>query len=160
MKRTLCLSLLILLAACVASPGEPGQVIYLLRHAEKASGSSDPALTEPGRLRAKRVAQRLATEDIQHVFSTDYRRTRQTADPIAAAVGLSTELYDPRQADVLINQVQAQTGNVVIVGHSNTIPDLVRRLGGAAEPMSEQEYQHLYRLTVGQNVVTTLLSSD
>ena len=85
-----------------ATASEPATtVVYLVRHAEKSEstdrdGSLGPPLNEAGRARAAVLVEVLAAEKITHIFSTDYRRTRETAQPLADSLGLKVESYDPR----------------------------------------------------------------
>jgi phosphohistidine phosphatase SixA len=83
---------------------------------------------------------------VQRVFSTDYRRTRLTADPLATELGVSVEAFDPRDLSAFAEQLKAMTGaRVVVVGHSNTTPELVGLLGGdSVRQMPEWEYDRLY----------------
>ncbi len=150
-----------LLALCVL-PGlgarepdvEPAATTYILvRHAEKASdGTQDPPLTEAGRERAERLASMLRSMGVAGVYSTDYARTRQTAAPIAAMAEVEPGLYDPRDpAGALARIGRAHEGGVVVlVGHSNTTPDLVRRLGGSCdEPMlADDAYDDVFVVVV------------
>ena len=135
--------------------------VFLLRHAEKQQDVADPGLTTAGFSRAARVAKQLQNQEIGYVFSTDYRRTRETAQVIADRFGLTVTIYDARQPQLLVDRVTRTVGSIVVVGHSNTIPDLVDRLGGqSGSAIDESEYDRLYRLRRGAVVATELLSSD
>lgn len=103
------------------------KTIILVRHAEKVDSSSpDPELSEAGRARAITLMRRLKKYRPGAIFSTDLKRTRDTAAPIAAHRKKLVQLYDARQPRELINQIMAsRTKRFVIVGHSNTIPGLV-----------------------------------
>ncbi len=123
-------------------------VLYLVRHAEKQA-DSDPALTELGVRRAAALAERLKAAKLSRVYSTDYKRTRQTAAPTAQQKGLEVTLYDPRAfnefAEALRTEFLAQTDSILVVGHSNTTPYLATLLTGTEHPMlNEDQYDHLY----------------
>ncbi len=135
------------------------QSIYLVRHAEKAkTGGKDPVLTQQGELRANKLAERLAASKIKRVFSTDYNRTRSTAQPLAEKLGLKVEIYNPRELEVFAQQVKKMEGNILIVGHSNTTPMMVHLLGGDAHgDIDESVYDRLYHLTVKDGKVSTAL---
>lgn len=126
--------------------------ILLVRHAEKeTNGASDPALTAVGEERADRLAQLLHPFGVTHVWSSDYRRCRDTAAPLLEASGLELELYDPRNLPALVERLRATPGRHLVVGHSNTTPALAELLGGdGGEPIYEpSEYDRLYLLVLG-----------
>lgn len=146
------------LGACATEPATPETVIYLVRHAEKEAGP-DPDLTLTGQARAEILAQELAGAGLTNVWSTDYKRTQQTAAPAAKAAGLTVRIYDPGQLDAFADQLKLTPGNILVVGHSNTTPDLVKTLGGdPGTPIDEAtEYDRLYVVTVTKGRVTSEL---
>ncbi|MEE9347851.1 MAG: phosphoglycerate mutase family protein [Robiginitomaculum sp.] len=144
-----------LLTACAPAAPKDEAIYYLVRHAEKVSGERDPSLTQAGEARALALVVRLAQANINQVYSTDYKRTRETAAPMAHAFGLEVSLYDPRDMAGFAEQLKTQNGNIVIVGHSNTTPGLAALLGiDPGEPIVEvSEYDRLYVIKrVGENV--------
>jgi broad specificity phosphatase PhoE len=129
------------------SAAESPARILLVRHAETAGEGSDPGLSEAGRRRAERLADVLAGEGVERILSTDLRRTRETAAPLAARLGLDLETYDPRELPALAERLRAEGGVVLVVGHSNTTPALVHLLGGdPGEPIAHDEHDRLYRV--------------
>ena len=81
----------------------------------------------------------------------------QTGEPLAQAIGLAVTSYDPRNVPTLVEQVRAIKGNVLVVGHSNTVPDLVAAFGGTKPaPLTEADYGTIYVVKAGSPVVTTL----
>lgn len=131
--------------------------IYLVRHAEKQTGvSEDPSLTETGRLRAANLAVVLKSAELEHVFTTDYKRTRETAVPVAESAGVEMEIYDPEGLDALAARLLKSRDSALVVGHSNTTPELVDLLGGeAGQPIVEAwEYDRLYLLLTDNGKVT------
>jgi broad specificity phosphatase PhoE len=138
-------------------------MIYLTRHAEKAAETGDPALTAEGAIRAQNIAAVLKKARIAQIFSTNYLRTKQTAQPLSTALSVAVQTYDPRQQAGFAKQVLALKGNTLIVGHSNTIPDMVRQLGGdPGSDIPETEFNRLYVLAIEKDgsVTTTLLNSQ
>ncbi len=119
--------------------------LYLVRHAEKQDGD-DPALTTAGEARAEALADRLEGEGIEAVWSTDYRRTLATAAPLADRLGVDVQVYDPGNLPAFAKQVWANGETALIVGHSNTTPELAALLGGEAGPAIDEasEYDRLY----------------
>lgn len=143
------------LSACATVQSAPTPKAFVIRHFEKEAGS-DPALTAVGQANATRLAQRLSGERIAAIHSTDTRRTRDSAAPTASKFGLTTSLYPPTDYAALADRVAAHGGNVLIVGHSNTVPDIVARLSGVAQPaMDESQYGTLFVIDLATKAVTT-----
>lgn len=142
-------ALLATLAGCAGAPPQPrpeaGARYIVVRHAEKAGGDSrDPELTPAGRERAQRLAARLRGEPLRAVYVTAYRRTQQTGEPSARGHGLAPIVYDAkRPAAEFAAQLRRERadGATLVVGHSNTAPDIAAALCACAvEPMPETEY--------------------
>ncbi|WP_166895349.1 phosphoglycerate mutase family protein [Massilia sp. CCM 8734] len=155
----------VLLAAALLAPGlaaaDPS-IIYLVRHGEKGSVEKDPELTAQGKARAGNIAAILKSTGITHIYSSTTQRTRQTAQPLASALGLEVRTYDPAQGARLVGQVKAAGGTALVVGHSNTVPELVRLFGGKpGADIGDDEFDRLYQLIVDQDggVTTVLLHS-
>lgn len=125
-------------------------IIFLVRHAEKMNFSKDPELSEYGKKRALELANILKDTKIEYVHSSNYKRTRTTAAPTAKQFGLEISIYDPRELKVLAREVKFQGGTHLIVGHSNTTPELATLLGGdAVSPINDaKEFDRLYIVTV------------
>ena len=107
-------------------------VYYLIRHAEKDRSTSDkdPELTKKGLERANNWVEVFKDKKIDLVFSTDYKRTQQTAAPIASAKNLEVLSYDPRGLYNDDFKAQTKDKTVLVVGHSNTTPALVNTILG------------------------------
>jgi len=135
-------------------------VVFLVRHAEKTEAKDDPALSAAGRQRSQQLANLLSDAGIDHIYSTDFKRTRETASPVAGMTGLDVELYTwDNPAGLAQSLKQAGKRFLVVVGHSNTTTELVTLLGGdpGTEIEETSEYDRLYILTINANGVTTLL---
>lgn len=124
-------------------------VVFLVRHAEKTDAGRDPGLTEAGKERSLELAKILRSAKIEHIHSSDYIRTRETAEPTAQELGLTTEIYDPRDLETLVQKLRDIGGTHLVVGHSNTTPSMVRLLGGdpGTEINEKSEYDRLYIVT-------------
>lgn len=149
-----------LLAPCAAM-AEP-DMIYLVRHGEKATDSNDPSLTPQGRQRAQNIASILHRAGIKTIFSTPTARTLETAKPLSTSLSLPVQQYDAGKPEALVNKVKTLQGPVLVVGHSNTLPQLVRLFGGApGAEIGDNEYDRLYQLINGADgkVTTVLLTS-
>lgn len=125
-------------------------VLYLLRHAEKADTadmadmSGDPGLTAAGEARAEALAGWLAERDVRTAWSSDYRRTRATIAPLLRRSGIPLDIYAADDQAGLAGELQAQAQTAVVVGHSNTIPELASLLCECeVAPMPESEYDRL-----------------
>lgn len=139
----------ILALAALLTPPVGAAEIYLVRHAEKVLDESpDPSLSPAGSTRAANLAVLLASAGITRVFSTDFARTRDTAAPTARATGVEIEIYDPKAPETLAARLLKLEENALVVGHSNTIPELVEILGGDGGPpiVEAWEYDRVYLL--------------
>ncbi len=136
-------------------------IVYLVRHAEKADdGTEDPPLTLAGQIRVQTLRALMADAGLTDVYTTDWKRTQQTARPIAEDAGLVPRVYEPDDLEDLAATIGARPGRYFVAGHSNTTPQLVGALGGDPQgSIDEMEYDRLYILVIqpGQEVVTALL---
>lgn len=144
-----------------AEAAGPGTAI-LVRHAEtdlSSDGPRNPHLSERGRTRAEALAAIFGEAGITSIYSTPYHRTMETARPLAETLGLEVRTYDPRQLEELARDIESTSGRLVVVGHSNTTPELVQLLGGdGGDPIDESEYDRIYILVrTGQAVETIRL---
>jgi 2,3-bisphosphoglycerate-dependent phosphoglycerate mutase len=124
---------------------------YIVRHAEKAAQetnmSSDVPLTEKGKERAEALKEILKDKKIRYVFSTNTIRTKSTAQPTANYFHLTTEIYGPRPDSTFISLLKSRKKNTLIVGHSNTVDDIVNMLCGKtviAADLPDAEYSKLF----------------
>ena len=140
-----------LLVLPVSNPAAAADLVLLVRHAEKAEvaatdmRATDPELSPAGRERAELLASTLKDANLTAVFSTDYKRTRHTAEPVAKRFGLAVQLYDPKNVADLVSRLKATAGVVLVVGHSNTIPEALKALGVSEEvTIPETEFDNLF----------------
>jgi DNA-binding winged helix-turn-helix (wHTH) protein/broad specificity phosphatase PhoE len=127
--------------------------IFILRHTEKADDSENPDLSAKGIERAKYWKKVLQHTEIDHVYTTDFKRNIETALLISDNNSVKPELYYPMSFDVqkFLKLIKGET--VLIIGHSNTIPDMVNRLINENKypPMSHKNYNILYLITINEN---------
>ncbi len=162
-RLVLVASIALLAAACATTPAPTPSTttVILVRHAEKvADGSKDPPLTAQGQARAQALATRLHGTPLKAVYSTSYARTRQTAAPAASDHALSVIEYDAKTAAPELAQrlrVEAAGATVLVVGHSNTVPDIAAALCHCEVPaMSEAEYDRLMTVRIATDGSATL----
>jgi phosphohistidine phosphatase SixA len=153
------LCLFTLLVAAPSAAAQEDVVVYLVRHAERAEdGTDDPPISQAGVERAELLAEMLKDAGITHVHSTDYKRTQQTGQPFIEASGIGVKSYDPRDLDGFAARLRATPGRHLVLGHSNTTPDLARALGGdPGNPIDEFEYDRLYVVVIAADDVSTIL---
>jgi 2,3-bisphosphoglycerate-dependent phosphoglycerate mutase len=157
MKKTeiLCLlPILFLLAHACDNDRSEVTTFILVRHAEKGNdGTDDPDLTAEGEARARRLAFMLKDTPLKGIYSTNFRRTRSTAQPIAEVKNLDVKLYEAYQPEVIAKMVQEHRGETVLIaGHSDTIPWTANLLLGKDmfEDYSEGQYGILLIISVGE----------
>lgn len=142
MRRALSLLLLAGL-----SPLAPAATIILVRHAERNAGMTpDVLLTPRGEERARQLANILKDANIRAVYTTEVRRTQQTAEPTAHQFHLQPIVIPSKDMDTLVSRLHALPDDetVLVVGHANTVPLVVERLGGGAVPaISDTEYDRM-----------------
>jgi phosphohistidine phosphatase SixA/ketosteroid isomerase-like protein len=132
--------------------------IVVVRHAEKSTDDPrDPSLSAIGQERANALGVALKDAGVTDIYVTQYKRTRQTAEPLARESGISiTErpinaINSATYARDLAAEIQTRSGgkSVLVVGHSNTVPDIVKALSGiTVPPIADDEYDHLFIVTV------------
>jgi phosphohistidine phosphatase SixA len=137
--------------------------VYLVRHAERADEPrQDPPLTERGTARSQELARMLANANIKAIFTSQFLRTKQTAEPLAkqanvpvTSISLSVNPSNTRMiseqstAEVAKKILERAGESVLVVGHSNSIPDVIKALGGDISPaIDEKKHDDLFVVTV------------
>jgi phosphohistidine phosphatase SixA len=126
-----------------------GTVIYLVRHAEKESGN-DPVLTTAGKQRAGDLLKVLKNKKLQRIYVTQFRRTQMTADSLRILLNIDTVQYVADTTGVsLIEKITAHNDfgkAILIIGHSNTVPILIKKLGVTqpVKPIADNEFDNLF----------------
>lgn len=146
MKKTILLLTAFAITSIVFAQSQT--TFILVRHAEKADdGTRNPPLNEDGAKRATDLASLLANQDITALYSTPYKRTMETLQPLADKKGLETKEYEPRAGEDWLAKLYEdhEGGTVIIAGHSNTIPGLSNLLLGnnTFNQFDEKEYSNL-----------------
>lgn len=131
---------------------------YVVRHAEKAipsagptmSTPNDPPLSDAGALRAQALKDRLKDKNIASIYSTNTIRTRSTAEPLRSVLGLTIQTYGPMPDSAFMALLKSVKHNTLIVGHSNTVDNIVNGLTNTATipaDLQDSEYDNLFVIT-------------
>jgi broad specificity phosphatase PhoE len=134
-----------------AAPASAQRAIFVVRHAERADAgmqaTTDPVLSAAGAARAERLATMLASAGVTALYATEFKRTVQTLQPLAGRLGLAVAQVPAKDVAGLVARVRASqpTDVVVIAGHSNTLPDILKALGDP-DPVTigDDEYGSLF----------------
>ena len=141
-----------------AAPSAQATTVAVVRHAEKATDDPrDPSLSPAGQERARHLLAVLKNARVSAVYTTQYKRTQQTAEPLARQLALSAverpvnaanaSTYARDLAQEILSTHAGKT--VLVVGHSNTVPHIVEALSGnSVQPITESEYDHLFLVVV------------
>lgn len=134
--------------------------VFVVRHAERADSSADSPLSDAGGARAARLGAILRDAGITQIYVTERQRTGQTAAPLAAALQLTPVALPSGATDALFARLRASAPHdrVLIVGHSNTLPEILRRLGVEAPvTIGDQEYDNLFIAIPGERAAARFL---
>jgi broad specificity phosphatase PhoE len=159
MKRFLVVLVLTTGTLLAAAPAR-AQTVFLVRHAERAdtapgqpvmaAAGADPELSAAGRARAESLASMLKDANVTGIFTTKFKRTIQTGEPLAKLLGIQVTPLEPMDTAALLQKIKAAKGNVLVVGHSNTVPDLIKALGVADKiAIGDTEFDNLFIVTPG-----------
>ncbi|MGX7666191.1 phosphoglycerate mutase family protein [Flavobacterium pedocola] len=152
----LLLTLIIMLSTQLGISQNSTTTFYLIRHAEKMDNSGNPELSENGLKRAENWSRILSDIKFDEVYSTNYKRTMTTAAPTAEKNQKTVKTYDPRALDTKVFLKENLNKNVLVVGHSNTIPKLVNQLIGkdVYADIDDAVFGNLYIVTINGNSVS------
>lgn len=145
----------------------PKTTVYIVRHAEKDvtdPKNPDPELSMDGHERIKSLAAKLKREKFAAVFSTKYKRTTQTGSLVAQKGKVEIEFYNPSNPKALAGLVKAKYKGqkVLIIGHSNTVLELVEAFG-VVRPLSaltDDDYDFLFKIDIDQSGYATLTTQN
>lgn len=145
------------LLACLFASGALAQapVIFLVRHAERSAINgrvpSDTGLSPEGQARAEDLAQALKDARITAIYTSEFKRTKETAAPLAKSLGIRPEVIQGDDFKTLIPKLKAARGNVLVVGHSNTLPQIINALGISPRvTVTESDYGNLFLVVEDQ----------
>lgn len=153
----LALTVVLLLSSWLAPAraADHPQIVVLVRHAERSDApAGDVTLSEAGQLRAEELVAALAETRIDTVVTTQFRRTRDTAAPLARLLKLTPTVVEAGRdtaahVKAVVAAIKAGGSAVLVVGHSNTVPAIIGALGGPAmQELCEFEYSNLFTLAL------------
>jgi 2,3-bisphosphoglycerate-dependent phosphoglycerate mutase len=133
----------------------------IVRHAEKEGTGTDPGLTSDGVARAEELRRILANVSVSAIYSTPFIRTRQTVQPLASDRGITISEYpaDKPYAQLVSEIRAARRGKVtVIVGHSNTVPDILKELSNNSfnVTITDSQYDNLFIVSMPDKLKPTI----
>ena len=149
-RPTICV-LLYFIAVLGATPALAQVKVIFTRHAEKAAlPANDPPLTEAGKKRAELLASMLADSGVVAIYVSELQRTQQTAAPLAERLHLKPIVIPANDVDGMVKAIRfRQSGVILVVGHSNKLPQIIAALGGPKVDIPDEVYDNLFLLTVG-----------
>lgn len=128
------------------TPAQPN--IYVMRHLHTPAGVSDPDLTAEGMKYAAAVEDWFQRDPPNAIYASSTKRAQQTVEPLARRLKLAPKIYDPRDTPGLLAAVSLETGTVLIVGHSNTVPDIIEKLGGKRPAdLTHEDFGDIWHVT-------------
>jgi broad specificity phosphatase PhoE len=145
--RSWLLAALAVLSACTTTTASGPPPIYVMRHLNTPAGEPDPDLLPEGQRAAQALAGWFGRAAPRAIYVSDFRRTRQTVAPLAARLGLTPIVYNPADTPGLIARVRVGPQPALIVGHSNTVPDIIGSLGGTRPaPLVHADFGDIWRV--------------
>ncbi len=144
--------LMVALFFCMGAAAQASPVLFVVRHAEKATtGGNDPELSAAGRERAGALARMLKDAEISTIFTTEFKRSQETAAPIAKATQVTPTIVPAKDIPALVEKLRSLKGNALVVGHADTIPVVVKSLG-LETPVSipENDYTRVFVIVMGE----------
>ena len=129
--------------------------VWIVRHAEKDASDpqdKDPDLSPDGAKRAEALMKKLKGQKIDSIFVTDYKRTKLTGFPLADRIGISLKTYEAAAAKQLAASLKANAAGkkILIVGHSNTVLELIEAFGGKRPlaKLTDNDYDYIFELSI------------
>ena len=131
--------------------------IIFVRHAEQTShDDADPSLSEAGQRRVNELTRQLVDADvvagIDAIYATTFKRSTETVQPLADRLDLPINNYDSADTELVLDQIlKAHKGKiVVVVGHRNTVPELIANLGASKNvpPIARNEFDNIYIISI------------
>jgi broad specificity phosphatase PhoE len=137
------------------------KLVFVVRHAERADAGmqaqTDPPLSAAGEARALKLAAMLAEAGVKDIFATEFKRTQDTAKPLAMKTGVAVEQVGSKDTALLIAKIKSHPNDVVlVVGHSNTLPAILKALVGVDVMIADNEYDNLFVVVPATGTMTRI----
>ena|SRR5947207_1596303 len=147
--KALALFSLLFVSVSMASAVQP--VVVIVRHAEKAAnGGNDPELSLTGRARADALARILKDSGITAIFTSEFKRTQETAAPTAASTHVTPTVIAAKDTGGLVTKLHQLNGNALVIAHGDTIPNIIKALGiNSPINIPDEDYSELLIVTLG-----------
>jgi broad specificity phosphatase PhoE len=137
------------------------KLVFVVRHAERADAGmqaqTDPLLSAVGEARAQKLAAMLVEAGVKDIFATEFKRTQDTAKPLAIKTGVAVEQVGSKDTALLIAKIKTHPDDVVlVVGHSNTLPAILKALIGVDVAIADNEYDNLFVVVPATGTMTRI----
>jgi broad specificity phosphatase PhoE len=141
------------------------KLVIAVRHAERADGGAmatspqtDPPLSAAGEARARKLADALRDAGVTAVFATEYKRTQDTVKPLATAAGLTPQVVKAADTAALVAKLKSAHASdvVLVVGHSNTLPAIIKALGGPDIRIADDQYDDIFIVVPSTGAMTRI----
>ena len=157
-------TIVIVLAAVVLfmpSAAFAQKLVFVVRHAERAdtgtAKQTDPPLSVEGEARAQKLAGMLAEAGVKEILTTEFKRTQETAKPLAVKTGVTVEQVVSTDTVQIIAKIKSHPNDVVlVVGHSNTLPAILKALAGVDVAIADGEYDNLFIIVPAAGTMTRI----
>ena len=149
--RTIKFLAVALMTLALGAAAPVGTTFHVMRHLNTPAGERDPDLTPAGQANARALVTWFKGKPLTAILVSDFKRTRQTVAPLAVERGLTVQLYNPADTPALVARLRTMHGPVLIVGHSNTVPDIVQQLGGPRPAdLTHDDFGDIWSISDGQ----------
>ena len=151
-----CWALLMTFAGCATTSAQTLQPnIYVMRHLQTPAGVTDPDLTDEGQRYAGLVNEWFRRDPPTVIYVSNTKRAQQTAEPLAQRLKLAPKVYNPADTPGLVASVLKESGTVLVVGHSNTVPEIIASLGGERpRELTHEDFGDIWHVAVPDRLTT------
>lgn len=173
LKKYFCLIIFVATAFAVSATAQDAgpTIVIVVRHAEKQTdeGNPDPSLSEQGKRRAQALARALEDAGVSAIYTTQFKRAKEMAQPLVERLKIPVTPVEVTAANfngysaALVKEILAKNAGktVLVVGHGNTVPQIVQSLGGKLPPPIDEltEFNRLYVVIVSKSGATKVVSA-